>query len=191
MNYLLSEITQKVYPISRSSLEILEAQFELEIFEKKDIIIRAKASNNKEYFLLDGICRSFLINPLSEETTLSFYTSNTVISPFITRTKKGKSLYNLQALTKVKLASINSTVFAEMRTENTEVRNFAHTVLQNELIKKVDKEVGLASLTAAERLKKFRIDYPMLENLIPHPYIASYLGITNISLSRLRRNLKE
>ena len=61
--------------------------------------------------------------------------------------------------------------------------------MQNELARKVDKEIGLVSLTAKERLLKFRAQYPLLENLIPHPIIASYLGITNISLSRIRGDL--
>ena len=53
----------------------------------------------------------------------------------------------------------------------------------------VDKEIGLASLTAKGHLIKFRNQFPMLENFIPHSDIASYLGITNILLSRLRRDL--
>jgi hypothetical protein len=73
--------------------------------------------------------------------------------------------------------------------ENLEIRFFANTVLRNELIRKVDKEIGLASLTAKERLLQFRAWYDSMENKVPHPMIASYLGITNISLSRLRRAL--
>jgi hypothetical protein len=53
----------------------------------------------------------------------------------------------------------------------------------------VEKEIGMASQTAKERLIKFREDYPILENLIPHTTISTYLGITNISLSRLRNEL--
>jgi hypothetical protein len=73
--------------------------------------------------------------------------------------------------------------------QDLEIREFGNTVLRNELKKKVEKEIGLASLTAKERLIQFRKDYPFLENLIPHPYIASFLGITNVSLSRLRKEL--
>ena len=67
-----------------------------------------------------------------------------------------------------------------------EIRNF---VLQNELILKVEKEIGLASLTAKERLIEFRKKYKHLENFVPHTDIASYLDIKNISLSCLRKDL--
>jgi CRP-like cAMP-binding protein len=56
-------------------------------------------------------------------------------------------------------------------------------------MKKVEKEIGLASFTAKKRLIRFREQYALLENLIPHTDIATYLGITNISLSRLRKEL--
>jgi len=81
--------------------------------------------------------------------------------------------------------------FEVLRSENEEVRNCAFTVLQNELLMKVSKEIGLASLTAKGRLKRFWHEYHNLEHLIPHPYIASYQGITNISLSRLRSQISD
>jgi CRP-like cAMP-binding protein len=70
-----------------------------------------------------------------------------------------------------------------------DIREFGNMVLQNELLAKVEKEIGLASLNARERLILFREKYHFLENLISHVDIASYLGITNISLSRLRKEL--
>lgn len=51
---------------------------------------------------------------------------------------------------------------------------------------KVEKEIALASFKGKDRLLLLRKNYPNIENLIPHTDIASYLGITNISLSRLR-----
>jgi hypothetical protein len=70
--------------------------------------------------------------------------------------------------------------------DNLEVRRFGNMVLLAELQKKVEKEISLASLTASERLQVFRKEYPGFENIVPHAAIATYLGITNVSLSRLR-----
>jgi CRP-like cAMP-binding protein len=79
--------------------------------------------------------------------------------------------------------------FEELMVDNLEIRDFGNAVLRNELKRKVEKEIGMASLTARERLIKFREQYPLLENTIPHTSISTYLGITNISLSRLRNEL--
>jgi CRP-like cAMP-binding protein len=79
--------------------------------------------------------------------------------------------------------------FVNLMIENLEIRAFGNTVLKNELLHKVEKEIGLATLSAKQRLLAFRNHFPMLENVVSHPPIASYLGITPISLSRIRGEL--
>ncbi len=188
-NKMIKEIINSIYPISVNSINEIEDILEFKSVDKGDTFIKRNKRNTNEYFILEGICRSYLISPEGEEITLSFFTSNSILSPYSTRTKEGISQLNFQALTDVKLSSMNAFKFEELMINNLEIRRFGNTVLRNELTMKVDKEIGLASLTAKERLLKFREQYPMLENLIPHTDIASYLGITNISLSRLRRDL--
>ena len=186
---MLKEIINSIYPMSSNSLHEIESLVELKTITKGETFIKNNKRDSKEYFLLEGLCSSYLLNPEGEEVTLSFFDSKSVLSPYTTRTQEGVSKLNFQALTEIKLASINAYEFEKMMIENIEIRNFGNTVLRNELTQKVDKEIGMASLPAKERLLKFREQFPLLENLIPHSYIASYLGITSISLSRLRGNL--
>ncbi|MDF1696689.1 MAG: Crp/Fnr family transcriptional regulator [Saprospiraceae bacterium] len=186
---MIDQIINSVVQVSAQSIKDIEQYIEMKTIQKGEIFIRKNKRDVNEYFLLDGICRSFLYNPEGETVTLSFYITNSTLSPYTTRTKKELSILNFQALTDLKIARINAHKFEELMIQNLEIRRFGHTVLQNELSKKVNKEIALASLPAKERLLIFREEYPMLENLIPHTDIASYLGITNISLSRLRSKL--
>ncbi len=185
----IKNIINKVYPISEKSFMEIGKLLEIEKYTKGETFISKNKKNDKEYFVLNGICKSYLINPAGEEITISFFVDETVLSPYSIRTPNGISNQNFKALTNIELASINAKEFANLMTTNIEIKNFAHTVLQNELISKVEKEIGLASLSAKERLLEFRKKYRFLENLIPHTHIASYLGITNISLSRLRKDI--
>lgn len=186
---MLKETINKVYPISSKSVSEIEDNIELIELEKGQIFIYLDSQNDKEYFVLDGVCRSFLLNPEGDELTISFFTSNSVLSPQITRMNKNKSILNFQSLTASKLATIDADIFRNLMSKNTEIRDFANAVLRFELFKKIDKEIGFASYKAKKRLIEFRKDYPLLENQIPHSSIASYLGISNISLSRLRKDL--
>lgn len=186
---MIKEIIDSIYPISANSIKEIEPLLQIEDVKKGETFVKRNQRNKNEYFVLDGVCRSYLINPEGEEITISFFTSKSILSPYTTRTIVEKSVLNFQALTEVKIVSIDAIEFEKLMIENLEIRNFANTVLRDELAKKINKEIGLASLTAKERLIKFRNQFPMLENLVPHPDIASYLGITNISLSRLRRDL--
>jgi CRP-like cAMP-binding protein len=186
---LVKDIIKAIQPISEITFSKVEGLLDYETHKKGDTFISLNRRNEKEYFVLSGICRSYLINPKGETVTISFFTDQSVLSPCTIRTTNGISNLYFQALTDVNLATINANEFLNLMIHHSDIRDFGNAVLRNELMLKVDKEIGLASLSAKDRLLKFRERYPLLENQIPHPDIASYLGITNISLSRLRGNL--
>lgn len=56
-------------------------------------------------------------------------------------------------------------------------------------ISKEKRERELPMLSAEERYRQFLAQYKHLENRIPQYHIASYLGITPVTLSRIRRKL--
>ncbi len=182
-------LINKVSPISEGSLDLVNDLIVIEVYEKGDLFIDRGKRNNKEYFVYEGVCRSFLLSPEGEEVTISFFLEGGVLSPNKTRTANQISHLNFQALTKLTVASLNADKFEQLMINHIDIREFGNMVLQNELLAKVEKEIGLASLNAKERLLLFREKYHFLENLISHIDIASYLGITNISLSRLRKGL--
>ena len=184
-------LINKVSPVSERSLDLVVDLIVIEDYEKGDVFIDRGKRNNKEYFVYEGICRSFLLSPEGEEVTISYFLEGSVLSPNKSRTANQISHLNYQALTKLTVASLNADKFEQLMINHIDIREFGNMVLQNELLAKVEKEIGLASLNAKERLILFREKYHFLENLISHVDIASYLGITNISLSRLRKVLME
>lgn len=185
----MKEFIQSLYPLSTTSLLEIEKILEERIIPKGEVFIKKDKPNRFEYFLCDGICKSYLVNPKGDEITLSFFESVSVLSPHTIRTSNNISLLNFKALTPLKVAVMDSEAFLELMVQNLEIRSFGNEVLRRELALKVEKEIGLVSLTARERLIAFRKKHALLENLVPHTDIATYLGITNISLSRLRREL--
>ncbi|WP_020567940.1 Crp/Fnr family transcriptional regulator [Neolewinella persica] len=184
-------IINKVSPVSEGSLDLVNDLIVIEVYEKGDVFIDRGKRNNKEYFVYEGICRSFLLSPEGEEITISYFLEGSVLSPNKTRTANQISHLNFQALTKLTVASLNADKFEQLMINHIDIREFGNMVLQNELLAKVEKEIGLASLNAKERLILFREKYHFLENIISHVDIASYLGITNVTLSRLRKGLME
>ena len=184
-------LVNKVSPVSEGALDLISDLILVEVYEKGDVFIDRGKKNNKEYFVYEGVCRSFLLSPEGEEVTISYFLEGGVLSPNKTRTANQISHLNFQALTKLTVASLNADKFEQLMINHIDIREFGNMVLQYELLAKVEKEIALASLNGRERLILFREKYHFLENLISHADIASYLGITNISLSRLRRELRE
>lgn len=186
MSDKISPIINSVTPVSTKAIEKIRDLVEYLTVKKGAAISTVGKTNNLEYFMIEGICKSFLYTPEGEDVTISFFMPLSIISPSTTRNKEGRSIINIRALTDVKLATINADAFEKLMIEDLEIRHFGNTVLRNELMAKVQKEIGLASLRGKDRLQLLRDNFPNIENLVPHADIASYLGITTISLSRLR-----
>ena len=186
---LIKEIIRSYYTVSQESMEALINCVEFQSMPKSSVFIKSGFQNDYDYFLLGGICRSYVVNRKGEDITISFFQDKTILTPNVARTFKNQSTLTFEALTDIELGRFKAIELVKLMREISEMRSFANAVLQQELILKSNKELYNASLTAKERLIKFRTQFNSLENIIPHPIIASYLGITNISLSRLRKEL--
>ncbi|MFK7757876.1 MAG: Crp/Fnr family transcriptional regulator, partial [Flavobacteriales bacterium] len=165
-------LVNKVSPVSEGALDLICDLILIENYEKGDVFINRGKKNNKEYFVYDGVCRSFLLSPEGEEVTLSYFLEGGVLSPNKTRTANQISHLNFQALTKLTVASLNADKFEQLMINYIDIREFGNMVLQYELLSKVEKEIALASLNARERLIKFKEKYHFLENLVSHVDIA-------------------
>ncbi len=187
----IEEIINRYFPVSKRSANELTELVEVQAISPNTTFIKAKSYNDYDYFLLSGICRSYIENQKGEDVSISFFQGKTVLTPNVARTFQNRSTLNFEAITGLEIARFKAIGLVQLMKEVPELRSFANAVLQKELILKSNKELYNASLTAKERLIKFREQFDSLENLIPHPLIASYLGITNISLSRLRKQLAQ
>lgn len=185
----IKSLLHQQFSLSQFGSQLMAKIMTAIVVDKGEIFVTKGKKNDKEYLVVNGICRTFIVNDLGDDITLSFFTSNTTISPNLVRTKSQQSVLNIQALSKVKLVCFQSSDLMHLMNTHREIEVWANGVLQRELLQKVEKEINTISLNAKDRLVHFRSKYPMLENQIPHSYIASFLGITNVSLSRLRKEL--
>jgi CRP-like cAMP-binding protein len=158
-------------------------------YEKGEIIFREKRSNSTEYILLDGILHRYNTTPQGLPVTTGFYQAAAAITPHFARTIAEQSLFSLEALTRSVVAEISVEDLDRLRSISPELERFGARVVANELLSNLQEDVVNRSTSAKERLLLLRRRHPLLENLVPHSTIASYLGITNVSFSRLRSAL--
>ena len=176
----------RYYSLSEELLNMLRNASEIKHFEKLEVLAEIDKTDKCEYIVLDGVCRSFINDSEGKEATFSFYMGGDVFPPNQIRTVADKSLFNIQTVTEASIVVFDREVFATIMSEYSEIDKWGHAVYDIEIKRRVAKELNFITMTAKERLDNFRTTYPQLENLIPHPYIASYLGISPVSLSRLR-----
>jgi CRP-like cAMP-binding protein len=78
--------------------------------------------------------------------------------------------------------------WAELYTQHAGLNTFGRIMAQNSYLMGLDRIAQLQYQQASQRYEAFLKMYPQLLNLIPHHYIASYIGVTPESLSRIRKN---
>jgi CRP-like cAMP-binding protein len=186
---LLSSVLNAYTPVGREASDLLFENGNAEEYRKDEIIFHQNRFNAFEYFQLDGISHRFNVDSDKHSLTTGIFQNETVITPHFARTKNNQSIYSLQALTECTFLKVPAGTFNDLREQNAQIRAFAQAVVEREFARSLNFEVLFRSYTAKERLLFFRANYPQLENRIPHTVIASFLGITPVSFSRLRGEL--
>jgi len=159
----------------------------IEKSHKKGKIICGEGEVYKnEVLVVKGLVRGFYNTYDNDEVNVSFFSDGDFFTPWFYRNINGLSNINYQALEMTELIEFNAEYFSLIMDNFPDLQKFGMTIVERELKDKTNREINLLSKDARERYDYFQKRYPGLENRLAQYHIASYLGITPISLSRLR-----
>lgn len=157
--------------------------------KKDEIIFRKGDRSNKEFFLESGIVRGFLIDEAGNEKSTAFFEEGEFMSTQSLRTQKGLSIYNYQALCRTKLWVFDSKQLKDLLSQTQKLVEIGKDIKEREQTRMMNRDDCLMQVKAVDKYLKFISFYPNLERQISQRYIASYLGITPVSLSRLKKSM--
>jgi CRP-like cAMP-binding protein len=141
-------------------------------------------------FILDGIARVCYYNNKGEEITKYFIEENNILVNLDSFDNEIPSPAYVQAVTDCRLIVFSKQDWQELLHTIVGWDNIVHKITSKALLKKIERISPLVAEDATTRYLKFIEIYPSLANRIPLSYIASYLGITQSSLSRIRKNIR-
>lgn len=141
-------------------------------------------------FVLDGVVRVCYYNNKGEEITKYFIDENNLVVDIESFDNEIPSSAYVQAITDCTLLCFNKRDWQELLNTIIGWDAMVHRMVAKALIQKVERRSPLVTEDATERYLKFLEIYPNIVNRVPLAYIASYLGITQSSLSRIRKNIQ-
>ena len=178
--------TSSTTPIEANDMALLLAAFHPKSARRGETLVRQGEANDREYVLLSGRAVSIARDAEGRETCVGIYQAPCAITPNFVRSAGRTSLVSLELLDEAKLADTTADQLAALMVQSAGIRDWANGVAQGELSRKAAREWCLAVLSAKERLAWFRPHYAGYEEAFAHRYIASFLGITPVTLSRAR-----
>jgi len=182
----LQSAINKISPLEHSVMVELELIATYQFIAKGDHIATAGHPFSFEVFVINGLVRTYFKVNDELEYNSSFYQNDQFLSPHFSRTREVNSIINIQALEDTEVALFEEKSFTQLRYRYPSLLQLGNHVAQQELISKYRKELLMATRTAHERYENFMKEFPQLINRLPLQQIAMYLGISPVSLSRIR-----
>ncbi len=141
---------------------------------------------SKIYYVTDGCLRSYCTDKNGKEHTLQFAVKNWWISDFIAIHNNESATLTVEALKESTVIEFNAKELNEIHTQFPEFEPFQRHNLERHVVSLQQRVLNKLRLTASERYDLFIEQYPNIEQSTRNYHIASYLGITQESLSRIR-----
>lgn len=181
---VINKITS-LYPMSDETIQTLKKHVSYVHFPKKSALIQADTCGGYAYFIEKGITRSFwLVN--QEEITTSFAWEGSIVFSMDELYYGKTSEEFVEAVEEVDAYRIAVTALTHLFETNIELCNWGRIIHQNEYRRLHRSHKEQLTLSAKERYKEFERQFPEIGGRVNWGYVASYLGMTLPTLSRIR-----
>ena len=183
---LLTFLSSSSRALDKESARVFASAWSVEHVEKGRRLAAQGEPETMEHIILDGRAISQISDAEGRAVCVGFHAGPCVVTPNVARTRNGTSLVSIDVIADALVAQMDSRALTELMLASVPIREWANGILQQELASKADREWCLSALGGADRLAWFRKEFPRHENLFGHYLIASFLGVTPVTLSRLR-----
>ena len=186
----LIKAIKKYIVLSEKDINIIEQLFVKKELKVNDYLLKEGEVCKEFAYIEHGLFRHNIINDGKEET---FYFSTECdfvcdYDSFINRTISKKSLIALEDTTIYSISYNNMQLFYN---EVTSGERFGRLFIEETFNKAINHIISSYTDTAEQRYLNFMSSFKHIQQRIPQYYIASFVGVTPQSLSRIRRQLSK
>lgn len=175
--------------LSDEEIDLFENKLTQKHLKKGDYFIKEGEVCKEVAFVSSGLLRSYYYSSEEEEVTYCFTFSNTFVSAYSSFLLQTKTVENIQALTDCDLLTISKAEILKLEKSSPNWLKFFKVLAEQEYIGMEKRIFLLQKENATKRYKNLLTKHPKLLQLIPLNYLASYLGITQRHLSRIRKSI--
>ncbi len=157
--------------------------------KKNEVLVKQEEKIEHQYYLLNGCLRTYHTDELGKEYTIQFAIKDWWISDYIGYFGRKETVFNIECIKDATLYKIKRSDLQLIYDEIPKIERFFRRKIEKAFVRQEIRILANLTDTAKERYLSFLKMYPDIEKHLKNYHIASYLGITTESLSRIRKEI--
>lgn len=186
---LLHKKVSEIINISEEEFNFCRTLFTPRRLRKKQYLLQEGDVGKYQAFVEKGILRSYTIDDKGSEHILQIASEGWWIADLYSFLTEEPSRFNIDAIEDAEVLLINKTSWNLLMQDVPQFERYFRILMQNHLVATQRRLMQSLSETAEEKYTKFLNTFPTCVQRMPQHMIASYLGITRETLSRLRKQM--
>ncbi|SRX72409.1 Crp/Fnr family transcriptional regulator [Aequorivita antarctica] len=170
-------------------IQLLVCSFEKLHLPKNSLLLEADQQVYDQYFVAEGCLRTYYIAPDGKEHTVQFAIADWWISDYTAFFNSSKALMHIECIQEATLYKISKNDMESLYQAMPRLESYFRKKMERAFASFQKRIIANLSQSATERYLNFIHTYPNIEQNVKNYHIASYLGITTQSLSRIRKEL--
>jgi CRP-like cAMP-binding protein len=186
MLHALVGTLSKYITLTPDEVNVIASLFSFRTFRKRQYILQAGEINRHETFVVKGLTRTYEVDEKGQEHIVQFGLEDWWIGDLYSFLTETPSKYNIDCLEDTDVFQITRPNLEVLYEKVPKMERHFRIIIQNAFIASTSRVASSLVKSAPDRYLEFIAQYPQIGERVPNHQIASYLGITPQSLSRIR-----
>lgn len=179
---------QQLHPVPDEHWQQLSAGLCVQEVKEGTVLLAEGKISRELFFICEGVIRMVKHSSEGEDITMFFLKENRCAVVLDSFSKNIPSDYTLEAACNTSVIALHKEYLLRLYEKLPYLESLINTVTQRGLLEKIQTRNEYMGLDASQRYQHFLQKEPDIVSRVPLSAIASFLGITQQSLSRIRRN---
>lgn len=176
---------EQIISVTDEEFDFIISHFKQRNYKKHQFVVQSGNLVDHEYFVLDGLLKASFISDLGKEHIIQFAMQDWWVTDYQAFTAKTPATLSLDCIEAVELLAISSENKQKICAASHKMEHFFRVKTTSGYINLQQRVLSLLNDDAQSRYQQLFIRYPQLFQRLPKSLIASYLGVSRETLSRM------
>jgi CRP-like cAMP-binding protein len=187
---IISDIFKDI-SFSQEEIVKIESKFKKIILKKKEVVLETGNTVHYQYYISSGCLRTYFVDNSGKEHTVQFAIKDWWISDYTAFFTTSKAVMTIDCIQDASVYKVSKIDMEGLYPEIPQLETFFRQKMEMAFAGFQKRIIGNLSQSTKEKYTSFISTYPNIEQSVKNYHIASYLGVTTETLSRIRKEIAQ